>query len=129
MSYEAVIIDKNGRRRRARPGEVLGDGETVHFLMTMQDDDGGIRDAYGLPAGHRRGFAISDISHLRDAAARAYEERNERLRNAWRKDHQRQQDGPRVTTRTLDVEQARALADGAYEDKKQRLQNAWRNRV
>lgn len=125
MPY-AEIIDRHGGKRRARPGEVLKDGERFYFKMELQDDHGGIRDAYGLPAGHRRGFAISDISHLRDAAARAYEERNARLQNAWRKDHQREQDGQHVAIRTLD--EARAAADAAYAERSRRMSDAWRKR-
>ena len=86
-----------------------------------------IRDGYGTPAGHRPGFAFaSDDARLRDAANDAYEERRQRLQDAWRQRPQ-EQDGDH-TARALDAEQAQAQADHAWEDKKQRLAQAWRHR-
>ena len=31
------ITDRFGRKRRARKGEVLADGETIHFPVTLMD--------------------------------------------------------------------------------------------
>jgi hypothetical protein len=131
MPY-AEIIDRHGRKRRARKGDVLGDGERFSFKMEMMDEDG-IRDGHGMPAGHRRGYAFTADNHSRDEAAIAYEERNARLRSGYLQNRgslssrQPQQDGPHVphvATHTLDEPQA--LANKAYLDKCARLD--WRNR-
>jgi hypothetical protein len=83
-----------------------------------------IVDGLGYAAGHRPSHLYDDSNRqLRDAAARAYEERVERLANAWRSKYERHDggdsnDGDHVGARTLD--QARAVATRAYEDKKAR---------
>lgn len=130
------ITDRFGRKRRARKGEVLADGETIHFPVTLMDEmtrvmsdamesDRMIRDAHGTPAGHRPGFAFaSDGARLRDAANDAYEERRQRLQDAWR---QRPQECDH-TARALGAEHPQAQADHAWEDKKERLAQAWRHR-
>ena len=99
------IIDRFGRRRRARRGEVAGDGETVHFGMQFMDGTArAVRDALAekfgpytgdddmlndqRPRGYVRGFAFSDTTvalaardtaRFADAAERAYAERS----RAW----------------------------------------------
>ena len=139
---EAIIeiTDKFGRRRRARRGEVPADGEAIHFNATLMDamaqvmmsnatePDHTIRDAHGTPSGHAPGYAFcADDARLRSAANEAYEQRCERLRDAWRHPDQKQdyEDEP-LTAPTPD--HARALAQEAWQDKKVRLANAWRNR-
>jgi hypothetical protein len=63
---------------------------------------------------------ISDGTPALDAK-QAYDERNERLENAWRKGKKDTSDHAPPST-----QDARAIADAAYADKKQRLQGAWR---
>jgi hypothetical protein len=83
-------------------------------------------DAYGMPAGYKRGYAFTDTTSAtrpsQDAAVQAYNERTARLQNAWRKDRQAD-DADRLST-----QDARAIADASYAAKKQRLSNGWRNR-
>jgi hypothetical protein len=76
-----------------------------------------IVDAYGFPAGFRRGFCFADSKH-RDAAAQSYLQRKIDLHNASAShfDHDP----------TLSLDKLQALADRAYEDRKQRMANAWR---
>jgi hypothetical protein len=129
------IIDKYGRRRRARRGDVPGDGETVHVPHQFMDAAARVtRDAlaqkYGWhdhqpPRGFVRGYAFADTTpprNVQDAAAEAYEAKRAYLQNAWRKTHQdaTEDDAP------LPTRDARADAEQAWLDKKQRLQNGWR---
>src|SRR5262249_51026043 len=99
------VTDRFGRKRRIRKGEPLKDGERAH--VPLQFMDAATREmvnALGGPPtlnvgdekmtdpflGHRRGFqsapsAVQDaVQRNRDEAANAYEERNQRLQNAWR---------------------------------------------
>ena len=152
---EAIIeiTDKFGRRRLARKGEVPADGETIHFNATLMDamarvmmtdstePDPTIRDGYGSAAGHRPGYAFAppDV-RLRQDAIQAYEERCERLQDAWRHRDQPhsaepelmaggQIDLPRRTDasgRTPEATQLTTDAEQAWQDKKQRLEQAWR---
>jgi hypothetical protein len=134
MSAFIEITDRHGRRRRARPGEVAKDGESVFFPPQFMD-----RAAACVPmsfmdtastqrGGFVRGYAFADtmsVSHdARDEAAKAYDERSKRLHYTSRK----VKDGDNARLSTQDAAQARALADGAWQEKKQRLQNAWRSR-
>jgi hypothetical protein len=135
MSPFIEIIDKYGRRRRARRGEVPGDGETVHVPQQFMDAMTRVtRDALTLKygwrdhqpqGGFRRGYAFADTTpprQLQDAAALAYEAKRARLQNAWRKNHQDATDDDVL----LPTQDARAVADQAWLDKKERLQNGWR---
>jgi hypothetical protein len=45
MSPIIEVIDRHGRRRRLRPGEVPADGETVHIPMQLMDH-GGFRPTF-----------------------------------------------------------------------------------
>jgi hypothetical protein len=135
MSPFIEIIDKYGRRRRARRGEVPADGETIHVPTILMDAAArAARDAlaqkYGWHdqqprGGFRRGYAFADTTpprKVQDAAAEAYEAKRAYLQNAWRKNHQNatEDDDP------LPTRDARADADQAWLDKKERLQNGWR---
>jgi hypothetical protein len=117
------IIGRDGRRRRARKGEVLADGERFSMPMTFQDahlrdaiaakfSDAAVRivDASGQAAGHRPGFCI-DAAANDAAAAEAYAERLRRL------DPRRIDDD--ICARS--IEDLQAAAVGAYEDMKRRL--------
>jgi hypothetical protein len=117
------IVDRFGRKRRARPGEKLADGERIFLMFTDA--------APAQSGGFRRGFAFAqdmapasnDTAHA--DAAKAYAERSRRLEDAWRrKDGQQQQDSAAPTS----TQDARAIADAAYADKKQRLQGGWKQR-
>jgi hypothetical protein len=132
---EIEIIDKHGRRRRARRGEVPGDGETVHVPHQFMDAAARVtRDALAQKYrwrdhqphnGFRRGYAFADTTsprNVQDAAAEAYEAKRAYLQNAWRKNHQDTADDDAL----LLTRAARADADQAYRDKCERLQNAWR---
>jgi hypothetical protein len=125
---EIEVIDKYGRRRRARRGEVPADGETVHFPQQFMDAAAVLTQTYGrqqTPRGYVRGYAVADTTSAslssQQAAAEAYEERNQRLQNAWRKKPQQASNDVPLST-----DDARAIADQAYEDKKERLQKGWR---
>lgn len=135
MSPFIEIIDKHGRRRRARRGEVPGDGETVYVPHQFMDAAARVtRDAlaqkYGWhdhqpQRGFRRGYAFADTTpprDVQDAAAEAYEAKRAYLQNAWRKNHQAAADDDAL----LPTQDARAVADRAWLEKKERLQNSWR---
>jgi hypothetical protein len=94
------VVDRHGRRRRARKGETLCDGETMRVPMRFvdaqlhdelvekhrRDDAVGVVDAAGLPAGFRPGYAFDSSNALADAAAEAaYRERVEQLDAKTRK--------------------------------------------
>jgi hypothetical protein len=146
------IISRDGKRRRARKGEVLADGERFVIPMTFMDaqirdalvekfcrDTIRVVDSCGLPAGHRPGFLFDrDHDHvLADAASEAYEERSRRMETAWQRkgeqqdaDHHKDRQDPvhdhASRQRTLDeLQQAAAQA---WEDRKIRMSNAWRLR-
>jgi hypothetical protein len=130
------VIDKFGRVRPYRRGDRLEDGERLYMPHVFMDAAArAVRDAlaakYGhvmtdsQPRGYVRGYAFADTTpprRLQDAAALAYEERRDRLANAWRKNHRdaTEDDAP------LPTRDARADADRAWLDKKERLQNGWR---
>src|SRR5262245_10854149 len=131
---EFEIIDRFGRRRKGRKGEVLKDGERTHFPLQfmdaatrdlvaahgMLDSNGNIRTGSGA-SGHRRGYQFADSASpqsLHDAALAAYEARRTKLHYANRFQH-RDDAQSRVATR--DASQARTLADAAWEERKQRL--------
>ena len=99
------IIGRDGKRRRARKGEVLADGEKFIIPMTFQDaqmrdalvekfsdDTIQVVDSCGLPAGHRPGF-LFDRDHdpaLAEAAREAYESRSRRMATAWQRKGEQQ---------------------------------------
>ena len=67
---DITIIGADGVRRRARKGEILQEGERIHFPATLMDamasvmadataPDRIVRDGYGTPAGHRPGYAFA----------------------------------------------------------------------
>jgi hypothetical protein len=134
---QVEVIDKFGRVRPYRHGDHLEDGETLRVPHTFMDAAARVtRDALTLKygwrdhqpqGGFRRGYAFVDTTpprELQDAAARAYEERRDRLANAWRKNDKDATDDDAL----LPTQDARAVADQAYRDKCERLQNAWRMR-
>jgi hypothetical protein len=138
---DVEIVDRSGRRRRARKGEVLADSERFSMPMQFMDSEarsladhlganyGGARivDGFGVAAGHKPGFLYEGANiQLQDAAAAAYEQRSAYLRNAWRKDDREPSDDAPQRQLTLDELQARAA--GAYEDRRIRMANAWRSR-
>jgi hypothetical protein len=132
MSAFIEITDRHGRRRRARPGEVMKDGERIFLPPQFMDAAAVLAEKYGphavtdhRPQGFVRGYALADSS-LRDEAAKAYEEKRARLDSSRRHAENISDDAP---LRAQDAAQARALADQAWSDKKQRLQNSWRNRT
>jgi hypothetical protein len=146
------IIDRFGRRRRARRGEVAGDGETVHFGMQFMDGTArAVRDALAekfgphtgdddmlndhRPRGYVRGYAVSDATvalasrdaaRFADEAERAYAERSRRMANLWRKDHRDAVVDEPAPRRAATLGELRAQADAAYQAKCERLRNAWR---
>jgi hypothetical protein len=101
------IIDRHGKRRRGRKGEILRDGERAVVGMTFMDQqfhdalveehrDAVVRvvDAAGQPAGHRPGFLMLDGNALGDSAAEAaYSERLARLDATMRKRRRPDDDG------------------------------------
>jgi hypothetical protein len=149
MSEFIEIIDRHGRRRRARKGEVLADGERFSLSMQFMDAAaretadhlaakyGAIRvvDAAGVAAGHRPGFLHDSASaHLHDAAAIAYEQRNERMRRAWRhnkgEEHRDAGDcGERhARTRTPTSDELDLAATAAYAARSKWMSEGWRRR-
>ena len=82
-------------------------------------------------AGSRQGYHFDasdsgELKRLRDAAAAAYEERNKRLQNRWRKGTHQDDEPEEAPSRSL--ADARASADQAYKSKRKRLAEGWRQR-
>jgi hypothetical protein len=107
---------------------VLRSGERMRVPLPFMDarrfDDGVVRDAAGVVAGHRPGFLFSP-SVDRRAAEEAWQNRGAQLRDAWR--------GPGTPSVTetpvpacMTLDQARAAAEAAWERRGERLSNAWR---
>ena len=90
-------------------------------------------DSHGR-VGHRPGYLFDTNRELADEAARAYDERNERKRNAWRDKGEQQDeeipsnDGKNIP-RTRDPDQLRQSAEEAWQARNQRKANAWRQRT
>jgi hypothetical protein len=136
MSVIIEVIDRHGRRRRLRPGEVPADGETIHMPVTVMDAMqalGGFLPTFadGSPdhtSPHRPGYRFLDVNdEAKIAANDAYEARRERIHYSSR---QRQQDAnadDRAPARTLDA--LRQAAEKAYEDRNARMRNAWKQRA
>lgn len=125
--------DEDGNKRRKR---VPRDGERISFTMQMMDHAAfGFRPTFsdGTPdhtSPHRPGYRFADTNDAaRIAADEAYEERRERMQNAWRRKGDAQTDDNRNSapprTRTLD--EWRAAAEKAWEDRNKRMQNARRH--
>lgn len=87
------IVDRFGRRRKAKPGDILGDGETLIVRLNAMDGKPFIVafDAAGNPvrtgtfdaAQHRPGHRLPTVA----AAAKAhdaYAARKAMLADAWR---------------------------------------------
>jgi hypothetical protein len=138
------IVDRFGRRRRARPGEIIADGERIHIPMTFMDAEARevadyldqkygrhseIVDGFGYAAGHRPSHLYDSNGQLCDAAAKARDERIARISSAWRTKHNDGDDGgDRRPARTLTLDQTRSFAEGAWLDKKGRISTAWKDR-
>ena len=116
------IIDKYGRRRRARPGEIAADGETLNFPIQFMDTAAraahdALAQRFGLsdskPQGFRRGYAFAQDMAIvsndaaAEAATRAYESKRERIETSRR--------------HTSD-----GTPQQAYDERTRRLENAWR---
>jgi hypothetical protein len=149
MTEFVEIIGADGRRRRARRGETLADGERFSLPMAFMDAQlpdalvekyGGaasrVVDTAGLPAGHRPGFlGLDGGSAFADAAAEAYEERSRRLATAWQREgddvgrHSDRENRVRDhIAPPLTLDQALAAAEAAREARDERLRTAWRTR-
>jgi hypothetical protein len=144
------IVDRFGRRRRARRGEIPQDGERISIPHAMMDavsrevadhlaakypgfsptfSDGSIDHT----SPHRPGYRFADVGdEARLRAEQAYEDKRRRLADAWRhKGEQRdvKDDQHAAAPRTqLTLDELRAAADAAYEARNERMRNAWRNK-
>jgi len=135
MTEFVDIIDRHGRRRRARKGDILADGERFFLPMQFMDaaarevvdhlatkygasGDSAIRvvDSRGLLAGHCPGFLFDSNRALIDVA--------ERLAKARRKDRQDPVHDRGGRQPTLDELEAAATA--AYEARSERMRTAWK---
>jgi hypothetical protein len=125
--------DEDGNKRRKK--RVARDRERITFA-TISDQAFGFRPTFAdgsldHTSPHRPGHRVADTyDEARIAANDAYEQRRERMANAWRNKGypQLEDDGGErdYCTRTLD--ESRAAADAAYQAKRERLQNGWRSR-
>jgi hypothetical protein len=121
--------DEHGRKRRKR---VARDRERISFPMTAMDAAQALGFSSTFSDGSRDftspfkpGFRFADIGDAAKIAAdEAYDQRRERMANAWRTKGNATHDAAPPRTATLD--ELRALADAAYQAKCERLQNAWR---
>ena len=126
--YEWDEDDKLRRKRVAR------DREQIHFPVTVMDHSA-FRPTFsdGSPdhtSPHRPGYRFADTTDDARLADEAYEERRERMQNAWRRKGDAQADDNRdaAPPRTRTLDEWRAKADQAWEDRNKRMANAWRNR-
>ena len=127
------ITDRFGRRRRARRGEVVADGETIHYGMQFIDaacdfnrifSDGSFDHTHWS----RPGFRFADVSDTdRATADDAYEAMRQRLNDGWRnKRVLTPEKSDTAPPRTPTLDQLQADAQKAWEDRNQRSRNAWR---
>jgi hypothetical protein len=137
MKAIVEVIDRYGRRRRLRPGEIPADGETIHIPVMLMDHggfhpyfaDGSVDHTSPFKPGHRF-LDVNDEARI--AANDAYEQMRERMANAWRNKGQQHdadaddRDVARPRTRTLDA--LRAAASAAYDARSKRMAGAWKNR-
>ena len=131
--YEWDEDDKLRRKKR-----VARDREQIHFPVTVMDamQALGFHSTFadGSPdhtSPHRPGYRFAHTTDAaRLAADQAYEERRERIANAWRRKGDAQADDNRdaAPPRTRSLDELRAKADQAWEDRNKRMANAWRNR-
>ena len=136
MPQEIIITGVDGKRRRARPHEVLAEGERASFSpMNMLDAmanalTANLNDSYGASVGHKPGYLFDQHQQARDAATQSYVER---CRTPGRRM------APPRSTRTAAstiveaacgnaAELTTTDAAQAWDAKVQRLQNAWRQR-
>jgi hypothetical protein len=139
-------LDKYGRRRRARKGETLADGERFHFLMQMQDERGHFTPTFSdgsvdHTSPHRPGYRFADVDDAdRIAAAEAYEAKRDRLQRRRRPEEEdaapeweRRQAVARKAAGAVrgkdaapTLDELRDQADEAYAARSLRLANAWR---
>jgi hypothetical protein len=129
---DIIIESRDGRRRRARKGEVLADGERAIFPYIADLAAFGFRPTFsdGTPDHtnpHRPGYRFADTNDEgRLATERAYRARSQRMQDGWKRKDQQQDEKPVVRTQSLD--ELRRTAAEAYAARNARLQNAWRNR-
>jgi hypothetical protein len=140
---EIEIVDRLGRRRRARKGETIREGETIRFPVTIMDASAReVHDALaaryefsptfsdGSPDHtnpHAPGYRFLDVDDEgKLAAEQAYRERSRRMEDGWKRkgDDNTSANANAKPAATLD--EARRAADAAYEARNKRLQNAWR---
>jgi hypothetical protein len=115
-----MFLLRRGQRIEVPDDYVVQDGEAITVPVQLMDDDG-IVDAFGGPAGYRRGYAFdAAAATARRAALDAYEERSRWLEDAWRKKDQELADPPRTQA------DAQAAAAAAYDAKCQRLRDGWK---
>jgi hypothetical protein len=110
---------------------VLRSGGRVRVPLVVMDDarrfdDGVVRDAAGVVAGHRPGFLLSASTNAdRRRAEEAWQRRGRELRDAWRgPDNRADNRGDRGREMTLD--EAREAAVEAWHRRGEWLRNAWR---
>jgi hypothetical protein len=140
------IINRRGQRVEVADDYVLQSGERLALPLSFMDSatreqrrsvgltDANIFDAYGIPAGHTRGYVFTVDAGIRQRAADAYDARSHWLENAWRhrheqRDHDQDQDedeDERPPPRSL--ADAQAAAERAYAERNERLRNAWKDR-
>ena len=133
MQAVIEIIDRHGRRRKLRPGEIPADGETVHIPVTLMDH-AGFHPYFsdGSPdhtSPFRPGFRFADTNDAaRIAADEAYTERSRRMETAWQRKGKQEHDEAhdQRSVRAASLDELQAKAQQAWEDRNVRLSNAWR---
>jgi hypothetical protein len=139
-----MFIIRHGQRVEVSDNYILKSGERLALPLSFMDaatreqrravglTDANIFDAYGIPAGHTRGYVFSVDAGIRQRAADAYEKRNEWMESAWKRRHEladeEDEERPPPLQRSCTLADAQARAQSAYEDKVARLQSAWKNR-
>jgi hypothetical protein len=149
MTEFVEIIGRDGKRRRARRGECLADGERFSLPMTFMDSAlrdalvekyGGdvirVVDAAGRQAGHRPGFLFDRNNALADSACdEPYRKRLERLDARNRRaglddDDEDGDDGRRqeMDERQMTLDELQARAESEYQKRCARMREAWRTK-
>jgi hypothetical protein len=134
---DVTIIGRDGSKRRARKGEALADGETMHFSMQFMDEQ--THEFADAATGHRPGFLYARDHSAADAAKAEYAQRSKRMSNAWRTKHPDEGDLPAPGEAEAAWLRRQALAHKAaassmgtdaasvaYEERSKRMRDAWK---
>jgi hypothetical protein len=82
----SVVIDREGRRRELKQGEILADGERLIIggVAMMDGPPSAFHDGMGNPAGQRPGYVFGPRTSANERLDKAYAQYLDTTSNAWR---------------------------------------------